>query len=410
MNDARMKRIVKARSSLILTQPFFGALALRLRPVEAPEITKDIATNGKVLAYNPKFIDSIDDAELKAIICHEVLHCAMGHPWRRDVREFKKWNKACDYAINPIITASGMTLPKGHLDRKDWHGKNAESIYTLIQAQEEQQNKPDKNGPQDQGLPAGSVMDGNNPMGDDDEEGEGEGKGDKDGDGKGKPKPSKGDAQADAKEQEQQWKVAAAQAAQAAKLRGELPAELERMITEAIRSKVDWKSTLRRFMQQVAKNDYTWRKPKGRYMASGVYLPDMYSEAMPPVFVVIDTSGSIGQEEMNLFAGEINAIVDEAKPEKTYIAYVDAAVHGVDEFLPGEEIVLNPKGGGGTDMTKGFSYVKKEGLEPACMIFLTDGYTPFGEAQEYPVLWCMTTHGIEAPHGETLYVGDDWVQ
>ena len=48
----------KARSRLLLDQPFFGTLCLRLKPVETEEI-ETAATDGKQLLYNPKFFLSL---------------------------------------------------------------------------------------------------------------------------------------------------------------------------------------------------------------------------------------------------------------------------------------------------------------------------------------------------------------
>jgi hypothetical protein len=36
---------------------------------------------------------------------------------------------------------------------------------------------------------------------------------------------------------------------------------------------------------------------------------------------------------------------------------------------------------------------------------LTDGYTPFGDQPEYPVLWAMTSD-IQAPYGVTVSIQD----
>ena len=45
----------------------------------------------------------------------------------------------------------------------------------------------------------------------------------------------------------------------------------------------------------------------------------------------VDTSGSIGEEELEQFAGEITAISDEAKPETIHIVYCDAAVQSIQQ-------------------------------------------------------------------------------
>ena len=152
----------------------------------------------------------------------------------------------------------------------------------------------------------------------------------------------------DAPTQEAEWQVAVIQAAQAAKSQGKLPAGIERLVEEIRRPKIDWRAALRRFVQMCAKADFTWRQPNRRYVASGLYLPALRSEQMPPVVIGIDTSGSIGQAEMDMFAAEVSAVMDECAPEKIHVIYSDAAVQKVEEYEIGDAIKLSPKGGGGT--------------------------------------------------------------
>src|SRR5262245_29024368 len=110
----QMKRVMRARTVLLLSQPFFGVLALQLKSIEDP--TCDTAwTNGTVLAFNPSFVDTLSNDELIAVVAHEVMHCAAGHPWRRDARDPEGWNVACDYAINGILRDAKFKLPKGAL-------------------------------------------------------------------------------------------------------------------------------------------------------------------------------------------------------------------------------------------------------------------------------------------------------
>jgi predicted metal-dependent peptidase len=61
------------------------------------------------------------------------------------------------------------------------------------------------------------------------------------------------------------------------------------------------------------------------------------------IVIVVDTSGSIGTEELEQFAGEINAITKDAQPESVRVVYCDAAVQAVEEFSPSEPIKLSPK-------------------------------------------------------------------
>jgi predicted metal-dependent peptidase len=122
------------------------------------------------------------------------------------------------------------------------------------------------------------------------------------------------------------------------------------------------------------------------------------------IVVAVDTSGSIGTQELEQFAGEINAIINEAQPESIRVIYCDAAVQAVDEFSPSEPIKLSPKGGGGTDFVPPFRWVEENGVEPKCLIYLTDlCCNSFPVAPDYPVLWVTDSHKT-APFGETLQI------
>ena len=107
-------RIQKSRAALLLDHPFFGTLLFRLgaRPRTSIET---MATDGVSLFYNPKFVETLSAAQLMGTLAHEVMHPALQHHTRRNGRDPRRWNMACDYAINPILVDAGLTLPEGVL-------------------------------------------------------------------------------------------------------------------------------------------------------------------------------------------------------------------------------------------------------------------------------------------------------
>lgn len=388
-------KMTLARTNLILSEPFFATLALKLEVVETRRV-KTMATDAVHLFYNPDFVNDLPIAMVQGVICHEVLHCAAGHCWRRGGRDKLKWNYACDYAINPIVIEARYKLPDNALLDDAYDGMAAEQIYGLLpDSQDDDGSGQGKSGP---GAPSAPS---------DDQGGTGGGQGGDPGDGllppDHNPEIDVLDTPAEqANETASDWRMSVIQAAKAAKAQGKLPAGLEREMLEAVRPKVDWRSLLRRFVQENARNDYTWRRPSTRYAPMGLYLPSMRSEQMPPVVVAIDTSGSVGGEELQAFRSELESIISETNPERTYVLYVDAEVARADEFEAGEPITFRPAGGGGTDFRPAFDWVAKNGVEPACLIYLTDMMGSFpAEAPEYPALWVATTDAV-GPFGETV--------
>lgn len=351
-------KMKQAVTNLILDQPFFGALAIRLRLVADPAIAPTAATDGKILAYNPEFIDTLDIGQTVGLVAHEVLHCANGHIWRRDGREASTWAKACDYAINGVIQKAGLYLPANVLLDARFDGQSAEQIYSTLK--EESQDDPNGGGPGEQDSPGwGEMLDGS--------------------------------GEEDAEQQQAEWKVATLQAAQSAKAQGNLPGGLDRLLDEIKHPAVDWRSALRRFVQQTASADYSWAMPSARYLAGGLYLPSLRSEQMKPLVVAVDTSGSVSESELQSFAAEIQGIMDDCQPEHVTVIYCDYKVQGVEQFDMGDVITLTPKGGGGTAFEPVFAEVATRGIDPACLIYMTDmdGIMPT-EAPDYPVLWLNT--------------------
>src|SRR5262249_43058959 len=123
-------KLTRARTQLVLNQPFFGTLCLRLKLV--PGSVPTMSTDGARILYNPSFVDELKPAELEGVLAHEVSHCALGHHCRRGSRDLKLWNIAADYAINPILLANGFTLPQDVLIDPAFSGLSAEEIYARL--------------------------------------------------------------------------------------------------------------------------------------------------------------------------------------------------------------------------------------------------------------------------------------
>lgn len=377
-----MEKITKARAALILFQPFFGSLALHLRPVADPSV-ETMETDGRTLSLNPAFVEKLSFDELTGTIAHEVTHLACGHHARRGARDLRRWNVACDYAINGLLMEAGFVLPQGRLHDPRFDGMAAEEIYALL-AQEEGSG----------GADGASNNPGTSPSAD-----PGGCGGVRDAPGKdgGKASP------AELCQAAQDWRIAALQAVQTAKAAGKLPGAIARMI-EALRNPaVDWREVLWRFIQTTARNDYSWFPPNRRYVAMGLYLPSLRSEELGPVVIAVDTSGSIAQSLVAQFSAEISAILEDCRPEAVHVLYCDTEVAGVETLSPDDlPLTLKPQGGGGTDFRPPFAWVEEQGIAPACLIYLTDLVSRYFPAPPgYPVLWASTTERT-APFGETL--------
>lgn len=362
-NAQAARKLAAARAKLIMGQPFFGMLALRLALVERSNIST-LAVDGKSVFYNPQFVLGLSERLCQSAMAHEVMHCVLAHISRRGSREPLRWNYAIDFAANLVLRDSGFEIGDNWLLDTKYRDMTAEQIYPLL---------PEKLG--------GAGGGGKGPL---DEVMEG----------------TPGSAETDAVE----WKIATIQAATAAKAQGKLPATMERFIDAVTKPQVDWREQLRRFVTQISKDDYAWARPNRRYLSAGMYLPGLYSENMGPIVVGIDTSGSIDGPTLAAFGAEIRALVAAVKPSEIHVVYCDAEVNHVDVFTPYDDMQFKPHGGGGTAFKPVFDYVAKKGLKPECLVYLTDLYGDHRFAPpEYPTLWCCTTDQV-ASFGDTIRI------
>lgn len=399
MTASAKDKVMQARTNLVLGEPFFGFLLMRMKCQE-DKTCETFWTDGRTIGFNPDYVKGLSLAEVEGVLCHEVLHVANGHPWRRDGREHEDWNEDCDYAINPIVIDSGLALPRNVLLDPRFKGKSAEEIHGLrLKKQKGGQDGQDKLG---KGKGQGQDQNAQGGHGDDTQQGSNESS-----------KPDNGpgevrDFQGSAEEKEQaeaESKVAVIQAANIAQGQGRLPGGMAGLIDQIKHPPVDWRSALLKFVQMSSKADFSWRSPNRRYLGMGLYLPELRSEQLGPVVVAVDTSGSCWGV-LDEFAGALQGILDECKPEKISAVYSDAAVCMVREYEPGDDVTLETAGGGGTSFCPVFDWVREEGIEPACLIYLTDMDGTFpSEAPDYPVLWAKVGYrGRVAPFGEALEV------
>lgn len=391
-----LQKLQKARAALIGSQPFFASLALRL-VMEESRALKTMGTDGVRLVYNPDFVESLTLPELTGVWAHEAMHCALDHTGRLGNRDRKRFNIAADHAINPLLIDAGLTLPKSALIDPRYRNKSAEEIYALLPV--EQPDNAQGGQGRGQGAPGGPSQPG---QGQDDASGA-QGAADDDPGGCGGVLPApEGQTADEAAQLEQDWKVATIQAANVARAAGKLPGGVDRIVTEVKKPQIDWKEVLRRFISSAAPSDYSWTPPNRRHIASGLYLPALKPDSLGKLGVFIDTSGSIGAATLAMFSAELNAILEDARPEAVHLIYCDAAINSAEEISADDyPVKLKAKGGGGTDFRPPFAHIEREGIDIVAAIYLTDLEGPFPQEPEFPTLWACTTAQV-APWGETI--------
>lgn len=356
------KRIIKARTALVLEHPFIGSIALNL-PFLFDDTIPTAATNGKRIKYNPRFVEAHTDEEIKFLVAHECFHPMLEHNFRRGGRSPRRWNQAGDYVINQLLTDDkiGKLIQGGLLNPQLYQAGNGttDGIYNLL---------PEDN-------------EGDDPM-DDCEDGDG--------------------SPAEKEQQAAEWKVKVAQAAQAAKMMGKMSAGLERLVESVLRPKVDWRDVLRKFVERCKNDTRSYARPNRRFLAQGMYLPSVSGESLGEMVFAIDCSGSINQATIDQFAAEIHTVKSEGNPTAIHLIYFDSEVSHYVKFGRDDDVHVEPHGGGGTDFAPVFEYMEQHQIEPVAVIFLTDlCCNSFGNEPPCPVLWVSTDEGT-APFGEVV--------
>jgi predicted metal-dependent peptidase len=389
------RRLQKARTALLLDHPFFGSLLFRLKGRESRSI-KTMATDGISLFYNPYFVDSLNAATLCGVLAHEVLHPGLQHHLRRSGRDPKRWNEACDYAINPILLDAGLRLPEGVLVDDRFREMSAEQIYNQLQTEAEQEpgdldDTQETGGhgaasldaaPGDSGEPSAPVTNG--------------------GIGQVLDAPVADEETPTAEEQAREWSVAVNQAVTIAKQAGKVPAGIERTLDGAVEAAVDWRELLRRAWSETTPADYSWMRPNRRHIWTELYLPGVVREGVGEVAIAVDCSGSVNSRQLRLFEAEVRSILEGQRPQRVYVLYFDAVVHKVETFEAGHQVSLSPVGGGGTEFGPCFEWLDEHGVRPQTLVFLTDLYGSYPDSEpEYPVLWA-STGGRRAPFGQVV--------
>lgn len=372
-----LEEFTKARSQLILTSPFFGTLALRLRPIP-DESVETACTNGEYIKYNPKWFLRLREQERIGLIAHEVMHVALFHMIRRDNRDSVRWNIAGDYVINGALLKSKFILPHTELIDSQYDDMSTDNVYALLP-----EDIKDGTGPGDILLVSsddpggcGSVID----------------------------HPSVSDGSAAGKF-EAEIEVAVQQAADIAKAMGKLPGHLQTLIEKALAPKVDWKMTLAQFLRANNKSDFTWIKPNRRFISRGLYMPALHTPCLEEIAVAVDTSGSVSEDELLQFTGEITSILHDTNPERIHFLQCDTEVRSDEEYtresLP---LKITYKGRGGTAFSPVTKYITEKHPGVAALVYLTDlESNDFGDQPSYPVLW-ITTASTEAPYGQVIQI------
>jgi len=395
MREEVLDRIIVARVGLLLRHPFFGNMATRLKIVAADDWIPTAAVDGRNLYFNTQFFNAMDNKEIEFVIAHEILHCVFDHLGRRDDRHPMLYNISADYIVNNLLVRDRIGVKPSIVDCFQdfkYEGWTSEEVYDDLFPEFEKQG-------QEFLKQLGEMLDEHLDLeGDDgDEEGEGKGKA---------PKYSKEEMK-QIRDEIKESMISAANAAGA----GNTPGEIARIIKDLTEPKMNWGEIIRQQIQSTVKNDFTFMRPSRKGWHTGVILPGMNFQETIDVCIGVDMSGSIGNEQANIFLSEVQGIMDQFKDYNIKLWCFDTKVYNEQDFSAdcGESLTdYEVMGGGGTDFDANWTYMKANDITPKKFIMFTDGY-PFGswgDPDYCDTIFIIHGHhdkGLEAPFGLTAH-------
>ena len=390
-NMTAEQRITKARSAIMRNESFTAISPILM--IGSWSVVDDMptaATNGRDVLYGRKFVDECDDKLLRFVVLHEYYHVMLQHmtTWAKlDKEDAKLSNIAKDMVINLMLNEADpggqfLTVWEHAYCDQQYKGLDTGEVYRRL-----------KNQSQPQGQQMDDHQSGGEPGGE---------PGDEEGEGGMKP----------LTEAEAEAVVKAVDTAlrQGALIAGKLGHGMARDVEALLEPVGPWQDVLRDWLKTTAKGEdmSTWRRAARRWLGQDMYMPSRYTESVERIVIGIDTSGSIGEEALRRALSEVASACETVSPQMVDVIYWDARV-AAHEVYEGERVkdianVTKPKGGGGTDVRAVFDYMDRRGIKPDAVIMFTDGYTPWPKTLPCPVLWCISTKGLRAPVGESLYV------
>jgi len=411
------KILRRARTMLILgvgDEPFFGSIALGLELVPNKKF-KSAATDGKYLWYNPEWIETLDPEQAMGLFEHEVFHVGLKHG--RLMREMIEepdfnndiWQLSCDQPINERLIKKGRKLPGIPVYDPKYDGMSAVRVYRLRMAELAAAQCQPPGGSQDQSSDNSQEQ---SPDDSQDQQCDPE---NQSSDGS-QEQPSLEDFASDPnmcggivpamdennkpvdleelQKIEDDFKVKIVNANRIIeKSHGDDVPEFVKEIVDAhTKPQRTYVDELMDIMELITRDDYSWSRPNIKY---DIYLPSLYEKKAAELVVAVDTSGSVSNEELEVYGGEISGILEEFDSIEITVIYHSTRVTHTETFhtedLP---IKLTARQRGGTCYRDTFAEIDRMGLDPIVMLYFTDLWVSQGnypsKYPDFPVYWLNT--------------------
>ena len=180
------------------------------------------------------------------------------------------------------------------------------------------------------------------------------------------------------------------------KMIGDIPGSFLRRVTELIGTRVPWYKYLKRYLSNILQDDTSFDTPDKNHIYRGLILPGPYEDEnkIEDIIFLIDTSGSISEEDLNNFLYQAYNVCKDFEAQGVAI-FFDSIVQDVFKINKKNINKLPIYGGEGTDVNVALEYIKNEKLKYSCILVLTDGYFNSPKTYLRNIIWCLTEDGTD---------------
>ena len=425
------ERIQQEAEQWFLTEPVFFAVYCSHHLTMNANMLCPLRTGKGRIEYNPTVIDALQDNQLKDLLKVEMIRILLQHPYARQPLGCLPMmlQTASDMVISPAYKFSWVDLakpedfglPKGQY--YEWYANRLNEISLTTNP-----SLTPNPTPKGEGNFKGK--------GSENQEGNASGNGDSgDQQGEGNSQEAEGDqGQSQGQGQDQQgaehstslasgrgdggeasytalWEEDQFQARQITDLVqsttqwGSLPGDMVELIKKAAEGKIDYRGALRTFRSSILsqKRRLTRMRPSRRF---GFEQMGSHYDFTTRLLIAIDTSGSVGSEELGRYFRIITTFF------KYGIQEIDVLMF--DHEVQGEPITFTEakkniqefkvRGRGGTSFQVPVNYVKEHPNYDG-LIIITDGYAPTPEVPPFlraKLLWVIDNEPSYKKHYESL--------
>ncbi|WP_299803041.1 VWA-like domain-containing protein, partial [Sulfuricurvum sp. RIFOXYD2_FULL_44_160] len=355
-------RLEKIRVQFLFDHPFLSVLALSIPHKYQNNPHMLFETDGVSIRVDESKMLGYDDARLKYLYAHVLLHILLKHPFRMKDRDKPTWNRSCDIVIGLLLRDFQRV---GQADEEamvieSFRDKSVEEVYhALYRESDEGEGQQSEENPTEQKM---DIIE------------------------------HEGDTQV----AEEELDALIIQAMGAARKQGNIPASLLEMFDEITKPSIDLHTLLHTYMSEsFFDKESDFSHPNRRFIHQGLYLPGYrYDRNRLSFFIFLDRSMSITGDVFSRFLGIIDSIVRLSHDFEVSVIPFDERVYSEEKksydaqgILPQIEFA---KGNGGTQFSPVLEFLNSHAGEKNLAVILSDGYFTVDKAPAMQTLFLLS--------------------